>query len=289
MVSVTYHSSLLDAQNDAAPISGAVSLSGTQTYYIRFEKAGFCPNVATLRITLKVPKKSDILFDKLICPKTTTTLDAGPGFTNYLWSTGATTPSITNVIAGNYWVDLTFDGCVYRQFVNVSESALPVITSIDINGTTVTIGVTGGVPPYEYSLDNATWQTTNVFYNVQRGPHKIFVRDSQKCEVVEKTFVIIDLINTITPNGDGVNDDIDYSSLMTKDNLEFRIFDRYGAEVFRGSPSNNFTWDGNMKGRPVPTATYWYFISFKEFGNVTSVKYTSWLLVKHRNNSLWDK
>ncbi|CAD7808664.1 hypothetical protein CHRY9390_01868 [Chryseobacterium aquaeductus] len=289
LVSVSYHSTLLDAQNDAAPISGAVSLSGTQTYYIRFEKAGFCPNVATLRITLKVPKKSDVLFDKLICPKTTITLDAGPGFTNYIWSTGATTPSITNVIAGNYWVDLTFDGCIYRQFVNVSESSLPVITSIDINGTTVTIGVTGGVPPYEYSLDNATWQNTNVFYNVVRGSNKIFVRDSQKCEVVEKMFVIIDLINTITPNGDGVNDDIDYSSLMTKDNLEFRIFDRYGAEVFRGSPSNNFTWDGNTKGRPVPTATYWYFISFKEFGNVTSVKYTSWLLVKNRNNRLWDR
>lgn len=288
-VSVSYHSTLIDAQNGASPISGAVTLTGVHTYFIRFEKNGLCPNVASLRITLKIPKKSEILVDKVICPKTTTTLDAGSGFTDYLWSTGATTPSITNVVAGSYWVDLTFDGCIYRQFVNVSESQLPVITSIDINGTTVTIGVSGGVPPYEYSLDNSTWQTTNIFYNVQRGNHKIYVRDSLKCEVVEKTFVIINLINTITPNGDGVNDDIDYSALMTKDNIEFRIFDRYGAEVFRGAPSNNFTWDGNMKGRPVPTATYWYFLSWTEFGTVTTVKYTSWLLVKHRNNSLWDK
>ena len=289
LVSVSYHTTLLDAQNDTAPISGAVTLTGTHTYFIRFEKNGFCPNVASIRITLKIPKKSDILVDKLICPKTTTTLDAGPGFTAYLWSTGDTTPSISNVAAGNYWVELTFDGCVYKQFVNVSESVLPVITSIDINGTTVTIGVSGGVPPYEYSLDNNTWQTTNIFYNVQRGNHKIYVRDAQRCDVVEKTFVIIDLINTITPNGDGHNDNINYSSLMSKDNLEFRIFDRYGAEVFRGTPSNNFTWDGNMKGRPVPTATYWYFISWSEFGNLTTVKYTSWLLVKNRNDSLWDK
>ena len=288
-VSITYHATLLDAQNDTAPINGTVTLTGTQTYYIRFEKAGFCPNVGTLRITLKIPKKSDILVDKLICPKTKTTLDAGPGFTSYLWSTGATTPSITNVGAGNYWVELTFDGCVYKQFVNVSESVLPVITLIDINGTTVTIGVTGGTPPYEYSLDNNTWQSSNVFYNVPQGNHKIYVRDSQKCDVVEKTFVIINLINTITPNADGHNDDIDYSSLMTKDNLEFRIFDRYGAELFRGSPSNKFTWDGKMKGRPVSTATYWYFISWTEFGNSTTVKYTSWLLVKNRNDSLWDK
>lgn len=288
-VTVSYHATLADAQNDTAPISGAVTLTATQTYYIRFEKNGFCPDVASLRITLKTPKKSDILFDKVICPNTATTLDAGPGFTAYLWSTGATTSSITNVVAGNYWVDLTFDGCVYRQFVNVSASTAPVIISIDINGTTVTIGVSGGVPPYEYSLDNnMVWQTSNIFYNVQRGPHKIYVRDSQNCEVIVKDFVIINLINTITPNGDGLNEDIDYSSLMNKDNLEFRIFDRYGAELFRGTPTNRFIWDGNMKGRPVSTATYWYFISWTELGNI-SVKYTSWLLVKHRNNSLWDK
>lgn len=288
-VTVSYHATLADAQNDTAPINGAVNLTGTQTYFIRFEKAGQCPNVGSLRITLKIPQKSDILVDKVICAKTVTTLDAGPGFDAYLWSTGANTSFIDNVPPGNYWVDLTFNGCVYRQFVNVSAATLPTITSIDINGTTVTIGVSGGVPPYEYSLDGNTWQTSNVFYNVERGNYKIYVRDSQRCAVVEKPFVIIDLINTITPNGDGRNDEIDYSSLMIKDNLEFRIFDRYGAEIFRGTPSNRFIWEGNMKGRPVPTATYWYYISWTESDNLTSVKYTSWLLVKNRNDNFWDK
>ncbi|AZB31700.1 T9SS type B sorting domain-containing protein [Chryseobacterium balustinum] len=289
LVAVSYHTTLADAQNDVAPISSAVTLTGSHVYYIRFEKSGFCPDVATLRITLKTPKKSDLLLNKVVCPNTTTTLDAGPGFDAYLWSTGDTTPSISNVPAGNYWVELTFDGCVYRQFVNVSASTLPVITLIDINGSTVTITVSGGTPAYEYSLDGFFWQPSNVFTNVKRGTYTIYVRDSLNCDIVKKDFVIINLINTITPNGDGRNDEIDYSALMGKDNLEFRIFDRYGAELFRGTPDNKFTWDGNMKGRPVSTATYWYFISWTELGNVTSVKYSSWLLVKHRNNSLWDK
>ncbi|MCX8533698.1 T9SS type B sorting domain-containing protein [Chryseobacterium luquanense] len=289
LVTVSYHSTLADAQNDVSPISGAVTLTGLHTYYIRFEKAGFCPDVATIRITLKTPKKSDILVDQAICPKTKTTLDAGSGFTAYLWNTGATTPSISNVSAGNYWVDLTFDGCVYRQFVNVSEATLPVIKSIDINGTTVTIGVIGGNPAYQYSLDGFIWQTSNIFTNLAIGSYTVYVRDSLSCGIVKENFVIIKLINTITPNGDGRNDEIDYSSLMNKQDLEFRIFDRYGAELFRGTPSNKFTWDGNMKGRPVPTATYWYFLSWTELGNITTVKYSSWLLVKHRNNSLWDK
>lgn len=281
-VTVTYHATLADAQNNVVPIGNPMNLTGAQTIYIRFEKPGVCPNIASITINIKTPKKSTVLFDQIICPKTTTTLDAGPGFDTYLWSTGATTSSITNVPAGSYWVDLTFDGCTYRQNVNVTESDLPAIISIEINGNTVTIGAGGGTPPYEYSLDGINWQASNVFQNVPRGNHVIHVRDSRKCDEVTRTFTIINLINTITPNHDGINDDIDYSALMGNDNLVFRIFDRYGAEVFRGTPTNRFIWDGTLGGRPINTATYWYFISWTEFGGSTSVKYSSWLLVKNR-------
>ncbi|MBE4947094.1 T9SS type B sorting domain-containing protein [Chryseobacterium culicis] len=281
-VTYTFHATLSDAQNNVNIISSPVNIITSQTYYIRFEKNGVCPEVGTLIINIKVPKKSDILVDKAICPKTTTTLDAGPGFERYLWSTGATTPSITNVAPGSYWVELTFNGCVYKQYVNVTELPLPMITSIEIDGTTVKVGVSGGTPPYEYSLDGVLWQSSNVFTNVPRGAHNVFVRDSKMCEEVKKPFAIINLINTITPNGDGYNEGIDYSALMANDNLVFRIFDRYGAEVFRGTPENRYTWDGRVGGRYVPTATYWYFITWTEYGSTLTIKYSSWLLVKHR-------
>jgi gliding motility-associated-like protein len=93
---------------------------------------------------------------------------------------------------------------------------------------------------------------------------------------------MINLINTITPNLDGYNDSIDYSALMDKENIVFRIFDRYGAEIFRGDKSNRFIWDGKIQGgRPINTATYWYLLSWTESKGATTVKYTSWLLVKN--------
>ncbi|CAA7194759.1 T9SS type B sorting domain-containing protein [Chryseobacterium potabilaquae] len=281
-VGVSYYGSLANAQNNISPITNPINFTGTQTIYLRFQKNNECPQIASITITIKTPKKSDILVDQIICPKTTTSLNAGTGFESYLWSTGATTPSISNIGAGTYWVDLTFNGCTYRQTVHVMESSLPEIVSIEINGYTVTIGASGGTPPYEYSLDNITWQSSNVFQNVPRGNHTIYVRDSKNCDITSRPFVIINLINTITPNYDGHNDDINYSALMNNSNLEFRIFDRYGAEVFRGSPSNRYTWDGKITGRPVNTNTYWYFLSWTEFGGTTTVKYTSWLLVKNR-------
>ncbi|TXF77209.1 T9SS type B sorting domain-containing protein [Chryseobacterium sp.] len=284
-VSATYHATLTSAQNNTGALTNPVTVTGTQTFYIRFEKAGICPNIAPITITVKTPKKSDVLTDQTVCAGNLTTLDAGPGFTAYLWSTGATSSSITGVGTGTYWVDLTFNGCVYRQSVNITNAELPTITAIDIKGTTVTVTATGGTPPYEYSLDGLAWQTTNVFYNVSRGTHTIYVRDAKACSVVKKDFSIINLINTITPNGDGINDVINYSELLMKSEPLFRIFDRYGAEVFRGTASNRFIWDGTISGRPVPTATYWYLLQWKEFGTQTQVNYTSWLLVKNRNDT----
>lgn len=281
-VTFTFHGSLADAQNNVSPLVATANITASQTFYIRFEKTGICPEVASIKITIKIPKTSSLLADQIICPKTTTTLDAGPGFDKYLWSTGATTPSITNVAPGNYWVELTSKGCSYKQYVNVTEYTIPAITSIEIDGTTVKIGVSGGNPPYEYSLDGVIWQTSNIFYNVPRGAHYVVVRDSKMCSEVKKEFAIINLINTITPNGDGLNETIDYSALMSNENLVFRIFDRYGAELFRGTRENRYIWDGRVGGRYTPTATYWYFISWTEYGSTVSIKYTSWLLVRHR-------
>jgi gliding motility-associated-like protein len=288
-VSATYFNTLANAQNNANPIANPTSISGTQTFYIRFQKTGICPNIANITITIKTPKKSDLLIDQAICGNSTTTLNAGPGFENYLWSNGANTSSITNVGVGNYYVDLTFNGCVYRQNVVINKNDLPEITAIDINGGTVTITATGGTPPYQYSLDGAVWQDSNIFYGLTRGQFIAFVKDRLACVPVRKDFSIINLINAITPNYDGINDEINYSDLSTKQDVVFRIFDRYGAEIFSGTPANRFTWDGKMpNGRAVNTATYWYILQWREYGTNTIVKYTSWLLVKNRNNQYFN-
>jgi hypothetical protein len=48
------------------------------------------------------------------------------------------------------------------------------------------------------------------------------------CRPVTKEFLIINLINTITPNGDGINDVLNYSELKIKQNVSIEVADRYG-------------------------------------------------------------
>lgn len=276
----TYYTTLANAQNATNAISSQQVITSTGTYYVRITSANFCPNIATLTITLKSGKKSEILQNKTVCPNATTTLNAGTGFTSYLWSTGETTPSIT-VGEGTYFVDLGFNGCVYRQTVIVTTTEAPVIKSVSVNGATATINVSGGTPPYQYSINGIDYQSSNIFTGLPRGTYQIFVKSNNGCAPVTKQFLIINLLNAITPNGDGYNDVLNYSELKIKENVNIQIFDRYGAIVYQ-SKDNQYIWNGKLGNRPLPTATYWYLITWVEPDTKLPVSYSGWILLKNR-------
>ncbi|WP_153396067.1 T9SS type B sorting domain-containing protein [Chryseobacterium vaccae] len=277
---LSFHSTLANAQAGTNAISPNQNITSVHTFYVRFQSTTGCPNTGTLKLTLKTPKKSETLHDQVVCSNDKAILNPGPGFTSYLWSTGATTPTIT-VGAGNYYVDLGFNGCVYRQYVKVTTAQAPTITRIDLAGSTATVYVTGGTPPYQYSLDGFNYQPSNVFMNLSRGIHKVYVLGADGCLPVSKEFLVINLVNTITPNGDGINDVLNYSELKIKDNVSIEVADRYGASVYR-SADKNYIWDGKVSGRSIPTGTYWYVIRWTEPDTKLSVSYSGWLLIKNR-------
>ncbi|ALR31520.1 hypothetical protein ATE47_13775 [Chryseobacterium sp. IHB B 17019] len=279
-----YYPSLTDAQNGTNEILNPTNyIAPNGVVYIKVTNANGCFKIAQVTLIVLPQVYSTTLNDKIICIEDTTTLDAGPGFTSYTWSTGATTQTINSVGVGSYWVDLKTGSCVVRQNVKVYPSEQPVISNIDITNNTVTVHVIGGTAPYQYSIDNINWQTSNIFTNVTRGNAKIYVKDAYDCEPIDIEITIPDLINTITPNGDGINDVIDYSALSHKPNFVFNIYDRYGTKMHQGNKDNNYKWNGAVAGHKVPTGTYWFDISWNEPNRKqTAVKYSGWILVKNR-------
>ncbi|PWN69860.1 gliding motility-associated C-terminal domain-containing protein [Chryseobacterium phosphatilyticum] len=252
--------------------------------YVRVTTVEGC--AATAKITL-VPlpiKKSPVLVDQYICMDARTNLDAGPGYDSYQWSTGATSSGIRDVGVGEYSVILGKNGCFLTQIVKVKKADDPVIQSIEINNNNATVIVTGGKPPYKYAVDGTgTWQDSNIFTGLTRGQHTFYVKDVYNCTPVAVEITIPNLLNAITPNGDNVNDFIDYSELAYKENLTFSIYDRYGNTIFTGNKFNNFKWDGKHFDKRIVTGTYWYHITWNEANkNKTPIKYTGWILVKNR-------
>ncbi|WP_051881670.1 T9SS type B sorting domain-containing protein [Chryseobacterium soli] len=280
-----YYPSLTDAINGTNEISNPTTYTAPNgVIYIKVTNANGCYAIAKVTLTVIPPTLSSVLQDKIICIEDKTTLDAGPGFNAYLWSTGATTQSINNVGVGTYWVKLKTGDCTSLQTVKVYPSEQPVVTTIDISGSTVTVYANGGNPPYKYSMDNINWQDSNVFTNIARGEAKVFVKDSYDCKPIVINITVPNLINVITPNGDGVNDVIDYSALSGKQNLEVSIFDRYGYKLYTADKSNRYTWDGTTNGsRKVPTGNYWYSVTWNENNkNSTPIKFSGWIMVKNR-------
>lgn len=280
-----YYPSLTDAENQTNEISDPVNyIAPNGVVFIRVSNSFGCYDIAKVTLEVIPPVFSNVLEDKIICMEDKTNLDAGPGFTGYLWSTGATTQSISNVGVGTYWVKLKTGQCVALQEVKVYASEQPVISSIDINNNEVTVHAIGGTIPYQYSLDGIKWQDSNEFKNIPRGDIKIFVKDAYDCDPVTVSVLVPNLINVITPNGDGINDFIDYSALAGKQNLVFNIFDRYGAQIHKADKSNKYKWDGTANGRKISTGNYWYSVWWNENDKKnTPVKYSGWILVKNRD------
>ncbi|MCC2589399.1 T9SS type B sorting domain-containing protein [Chryseobacterium sp. MFBS3-17] len=278
-----YYPSMQDALNGTNMIidPDAYSTSNT-TVYARVMDANNCWSIAAIHLEVTPPAYSSVLLDKIICLEERTVLDAGPGFQSYQWSTGATTQSISNVSVGEYWVDLMTDGCVTRQTVRVYAAPSPVVTKIDISNNTVTLMVTGGTAPYQFSLDGINWQDSNVLTNVPRGQATVYIKDAYECVPVALLITVPNLINVITPNDDGVNDYMDYSALSFKDNLKISIFDRYGTTIHVADKKNNYRWDGRTGADKLSTGNYWYTISWTEPETKIPVQYSGWIMVKNR-------
>lgn len=95
-----------------------------------------------------------------------------------------------NVSPGPHSISVTdANGCVYNLNVDIpaGPAIITTLTKTDAlcNGSnTGSITVTQptlGTPPYRYSLDSATWQTSNVFNNLPAGTYTVYYASANGC------------------------------------------------------------------------------------------------------------
>lgn len=111
----------------------------------------------------------------------------------YLWSTGDTTASISNLPVGNYQVTVSFEnGCtVQKDYTILDESRTPT-TYLSIrdnncageqnNGWIQADSSTGGHVPYRYALDNGEFQNSPRFEPLREGRYTVHTIDQLGCK-----------------------------------------------------------------------------------------------------------
>lgn len=83
-------------------------------------------------------------------------------------------------------------------------------------------------------------------------------------DTAEVTVVVtqpINVPNTFTPNGDGVNDLWEIRNIENYPNCKVTVYDRWGQKVFNTvGYSNTNAWNGTNHGLSIPAAVYYYVI-----------------------------
>ncbi|AZA82863.1 gliding motility protein [Chryseobacterium lactis] len=242
-------------------------------------------NPATIKIEV-VPAIVSTLKDVYACAGDKAVLDAGagPNYT-YLWSTGATSQTITVTTAGTYSVTISNGVCSKVFTAQLINPDLPQFTNVTYENHILTLTAsnpTGGI--LEYSIDGGVvWQDSNIFSGVLNNTnYRLMVRvKGAKCGTSLDYFTLV-ISNAITPNMDGINDTIDFTGISGYKNFAASIFDRYGAEVFKAT-KGDVVWKGSLKGINLPTGTYWYRVQWENPASNKLEQRSGWILLKNRN------
>jgi gliding motility-associated-like protein len=122
------------------------------------------------------------------------------------------------------------------------------------------------------AIDSITYLVTAVTPQGCSGSGKIRV-------LVYSTLPDIFMPTAFTPNGDGKND-VYRPILVGMSSLDyFRVFNRWGQEVF-ATVRSGAGWDGTLSGRPQETGTFVYMVQGKDYTGKVHFKKGSFILVR---------
>ncbi len=173
-----------------------------------------------------------------ICFGDTTTLDAGSGYTNYLWSTSDITQSITTSTAGNYIVTVTDgNGCVGSATSTITVNPLPIPTisgnTAFCNGDSTTLDAGSGYTNYLWS----TTETTQTITISTAGNYTVTVTDGNGCDGSATSTITFNPLPTPTITG----------------NTSFCFGDSTTLDA--GSGYTNYLWSTAAISQTITTAT----------------------------------
>lgn len=93
--------------------------------------------------------------------------------------------------------------------------------------------------------------------------YTLTITDSRGCTSQDQALVkvspVINVNNTFTPNGDGVNDQWTITGLVAYVNADINVYNRLGKLLYH-TIGYNKPWDGTYNGQQLPVGTYYYVI-----------------------------
>lgn len=209
--------------------------------------------------------------DTVICKGEKIILYAQDGFSNYKWSTGDTTQSIT-VSTERVYTLKTIDRCgIKTDNIRVRVDTIPIgiielgnDTTTCMFGSDVPVVLTANVqlPNYLWSTGDTTWQVT---VN-DRGLYRL--QSKFRCGIVSDSIFVeecppkIFFPNAFSPGNDGKNDVFRAVVVNTRVDLMI-IYNRWGQKIYESNDPYP-EWDGTISNEAAPVGLYAYLVYYSD-------------------------
>lgn len=240
----------------------------------RIEKSGVpCVEVQNYRFEAKgtAPYDASISWD--FGSDANTFGATGKLVTGVSWNSSGVYP-VRCIIQSAYCPDTLWDTVkVYDWYYPVT--ATPQDTQI-ARGDTVLLDVTSGASYYWFAdqpvyFNNAQQRNPQALMHADSTTYYVIVTDNRGCRGIDTVFVswlpdqvepdLSNVMNVITPNGDGNNDVLDLTEVLFGDACTLRVMNRWGTTWVYETENYANTWGGtDADGNLLPSGTYYFFV-----------------------------
>lgn len=269
--------------------SPTIKIKNKGVYSIAATDNNGCVSYDTLKvISLYNNPQLHLAKDSLICFGDIKILDAGAGYSQYIWNTGSTSQKLSVNQPGKYFVSvIDNNGCkgsdtvAITKILDLPHNFLPTDTSLCTYSKLV-LSSQNNFSAYQWSTNSNTRSVTID----KAGTYWLKVSDQFGCKGVDSITINPEqcmegfyIPNAFTPNNDGKNDE--YRPLIFGDVTAYRftIYNRWGEKVFESKEVGK-GWQGVYDKIKDKTSTFVWTCQYQlngqpvkfEKGTVTLVR-----------------
>jgi len=182
--------------------------NSTGTYFVEVTDSSGCSGSDTVALT--VFQNPFVFLDSADCVSTNFVLDAGSGFTSYVWSDSSTNQTLVVLASGTYSITVTdVNNCSASDATDISFSSSTTLLNLgnDVSGCegiTATFDAGAGFTTYTWQ-DQSSGQT---YSTDSAGTYIVFVTDSNGCFAMDSVSLTVFSNPSVSINDTAVCDTI---------------------------------------------------------------------------------
>jgi len=239
-----------------------------------------CAWLDSIEVTFEQSPILELGQDTTLCDNESLTLTIPTENVTYEWQDGSQVQNFEVTESGTYWVKIMQDNCIAQDTIQVTFAPQPMLslgndTTLCINST-LTLTAPNILNNYQWQdgTSNPTqlitetgdyWLEGKIGNCFVEGEIQVTFEDCEPPQLCQAY-----LPNSFSPNGDGINDNL---QLLTDCELQFfqmEVYDRWGNLLFSTNDVWQ-AWDGRYEGDLLDTGVYLWVVEYQFMEQVAPI------------------